>query len=217
MNAIAVHVWELYRAQFRWYADDAGIGDQENIDGSETPAGEAYEGSAIFGHGQQQVSLFVDKIHATDRGLGFGVMVLKRMLASRGLSKEGGQPELRARLKAYLLMREGGATGAAAAPAAAAAPRPAPPAAGAAPACTACGKAGRLCLFRAVGGLPTVQLHKACCVGQYAALSAGVLKKKHGGGKAVLEALSSVRSAYNGEGEIYLVSEFEPALLRISY
>ena len=200
VNAIAVETWQEYRAQFLWYAEDAGIGDQDNVDGSETAAGEAYEGSAIFGHGQCAVSLFVNEAMI----LGYGVNLLKRILGSRGLSKVGSQQELKERLKAYI---GGGAAAAAAVPAAAAPALAAP-----APVelCTACGKDGRLCLFRATASLPQIQLHRKCCVGKYEALSAGALKKKHGGGKAVQQALDTVRSAYNGQGEIYLSAEFEP-------
>ena len=62
------------------------------------------------------------------------------------------------------------------------------------PTCTACGGGGGpLCLFDNIlstgAGLPRIQLHRRCCVGKYQTLSAAKIKQKHGGGKAVLQAL----------------------------
>eukprot|EP01051_Picozoa_sp_SAG22_P012654 SAG22_NODE_1335_length_4700_cov_2.556183_5_plen_86_part_00 len=62
VNKIAVSCRSQYRPQFSSYGlEDTGTNDQQN-DGSETTPGEAYDGFAIFGHGQMSVGLFVTPV-----------------------------------------------------------------------------------------------------------------------------------------------------------
>lgn len=80
----------------------AGMGCKENVDGSRTKRGMPYQGFACLGYGQASVMIVVSQVVACTARR-FGAHLVKRALASRGLSKAGSREEQAQRLADYIL------------------------------------------------------------------------------------------------------------------
>eukprot|EP00747_Dinoflagellata_sp_TGD_P166137 gnl/TRDRNA2_/TRDRNA2_188445_c0_seq1.p1 gnl/TRDRNA2_/TRDRNA2_188445_c0~~gnl/TRDRNA2_/TRDRNA2_188445_c0_seq1.p1 ORF type:complete len:375 (+),score=58.56 gnl/TRDRNA2_/TRDRNA2_188445_c0_seq1:51-1175(+) len=75
---------------------------QENVDGSRTRKGIPYQGFACLGMGQASVMITVSQVVSASARR-YGAQLVKRALASRGLSKAGSREEQARRLADYIL------------------------------------------------------------------------------------------------------------------
>jgi hypothetical protein len=72
----------------------------QNVDGKQTKDGFCHESFGIYGHGSVSMNIMVSNVDGPSGG--WGVMVLKRVLKSRGLVATGGKADLARRLTNYV-------------------------------------------------------------------------------------------------------------------
>jgi hypothetical protein len=92
-NAYAVEYWKRFDGTMDPYSS-------QNVDGKQTKDGFCHESFGIYGHGSVSMNIMVSNVDGPSGG--WGVMVLKRVLKSRGLVATGGKADLARRLTNYV-------------------------------------------------------------------------------------------------------------------
>ena len=93
-NAYAVEYWKRF--------DGTGMDpySSQNVDGKQDKDGFCHESFGIYGHGSVSMNIIVSNVDGPSGA--WGVMVLKRVLKSRGLVATGGKADLARRLTNYV-------------------------------------------------------------------------------------------------------------------